>query len=526
MPIHPAREHLAARAAATPDKAAIVLASTGEVQTYADLDAASARLARVFRDRGLRTGDHLAVLVDNDAAFFEVVWAAMRTGLFVTPINWHLNAAEAGFIVRDCGAAALVASARLDSVLAAMPADDLAAVTLRLATDGRLDGFEAIDALVAATTDSTVPDEHEGTWMFYSSGTTGTPKGILPPLGPADLGAPSFLTAMLGGLFGFDSDTVYLSPAPLYHAAPAGWTTGTHRLGGTVVVMDRFDPVELLRAIEAHRVTHVQLVPTHMIRLLDLPESQRRGFDLRSLRRVIHASAPCPVEVKRRFIDWVGPIVWEYYSGSEGAGFCCIDSAEWGEHPGSVGRSISGAIHVLDADGSELPAGAEGEVWFETTRPFEYHNDAESTRSAWNDRGWAWLGDVGRVDDEGYLYLTDRASHMIISGGVNISPREAEDVLTSHPAVADVAVVGVGHPEMGEQVAAYVQLTSGASASEDELIAWCRDRLSHFKCPRAVWFLDELPRLPTGKLLKRHLPVPAPFDPAPRGTSGAQPEAR
>lgn len=225
MPIHPAGEHLAARAAATPDKAAIVLASTGEVRTYADLDAASARLARVFRDRGLRTGDHLAVLVDNDAAFFEVVWAAMRTGLFVTPINWHLNAAEAGFIVRDCGATALVASARLDSVLAAMPADDLAAVTLRLATDGRLDGFEAIDALVAATTDSTVPDEHEGTWMFYSSGTTGTPKGILPPLGPADLGAPSFLTAMLGGLFGFDSDTVYLSPAPLYHAAPAGWTT-------------------------------------------------------------------------------------------------------------------------------------------------------------------------------------------------------------------------------------------------------------------------------------------------------------
>ena len=492
MPIHPAGEHLAARAAATPDKAAIVLASTGEVRTYADLDAASARLARVFRDRGLRTGDHLAVLVDNDAAFFEVVWAAMRTGLFVTPINWHLNAAEAGFIVRDCGATALVASARLDSVLAAMPADDLAAVTLRLATDGRLDGFEAIDALVAATTDSTVPDEHEGTWMFYSSGTTGTPKGILPPLGPADLGAPSFLTAMLGGLFGFDSDTVYLSPAPLYHAAPAGWTTGTHRLGGTVVVMDRFDPVELLRAIEAHRVTHVQLVPTHMIRLLDLPESQRRGFDLRSLRRVIHASAPCPVEVKRRFIDWVGPIVWEYYSGSEGAGFCCIDSAEWGEHPGSVGRSISGAIHVLDADGSELPAGAEG----------------------------------GRVDDAGYLYLTDRASHMIISGGVNISPREAEDVLTSHPAVADVAVVGVAHPEMGEQVAAYVQLTSGASASEDELIAWCRDRLSHFKCPRAVWFLDELPRLPTGKLLKRHLPVPAPPEPAPHRTSGAQPEAR
>jgi acyl-CoA synthetase (AMP-forming)/AMP-acid ligase II len=352
-----------------------------------------------------------------------------------------------------------------------------------------------------------VPDEHDGGWMFYSSGTTGRPKGILPPLPPAVLGAPSFLTQMLTGLFGFSADTVYLSPAPLYHASPAGWTTGTHRLGGTVVVMERFDPVELLAAVERHRVTHVQLVPTHMIRLLELPESVRRGFDLSSLERVVHAAAPCPVDVKRACIDWLGPIVHEYYSGSEGAGFCTIGPEEWLAHPGSVGRSMTGAIHILGDDREELPMGEEGEVWFETSRTFAYHRDPEKTAAAWDPRGWSWLGDIGRVDDEGYLYLTDRASHMIISGGVNIYPREAEDVLVAHPAVADVAVVGTPDPDMGEQVTAFVQLHDGAHATEPELVEWCRARLSHFKCPREVRFVDQLPRLPTGKLLKRLLPL-------------------
>jgi len=310
---------------------------------------------------------------------------------------------------------------------------------------------------------------------------------------------------MLGGLFGFTSDTVYLSPAPLYHASPAGWTTGTQRLGGTAVVMERFDPIGLLQAIEDHRVTHLQLVPTHMIRLLKLSEAERSRFDLSSLKLIVHAAAPCPVEVKRAFLDWVGPIVHEFYSGSEGAGFCFIGPDEWLAHPGSVGRSMTGAIHVLDDDGQELPVGEEGEIWFETSRTFEYHRDPEKTKSVWDPRGWSWLGDVGRVDEDGYLYLTDRASHMIISGGVNIYPREAEDVLVMHPAVADVGVLGTPDPEMGEQVTAFVQLADGASVSADELIEWCRARLTHFKCPREVRFVDELPRLPTGKLLKRLL---------------------
>ena len=280
--------------------------------------------------------------------------------------------------------------------------------------------------------------------------------------------------------------------------------------------MERFDPIELLAAIERHRVTHVQLVPTHMIRLLKLPEAERNRFDLSSLQVVVHAAAPCPVEVKQAFLDWVGPIVHEYYSGSEGSGFCYIGPTDWLAHPGSVGKSMSGAAHILGPDGEELPVGEEGEIWFETTRTFEYHHDPEKTRSVWNDRGWSWLGDIGRIDEDGYLYLTDRASHMIISGGVNIYPREAEDVLVQHPAIADVAVLGVPDPDMGERVVAFVQLADRAATLGDDaitpddagaaqLVGWCRDRLSHFKCPTEVRFRDELPRLPTGKLLKRLL---------------------
>jgi len=514
--------HLAAHAIATPDKAAVVMAATGEVRTFRQVDDASVRLARLLRERGMETGDHLAVLVDNQPAFFDAVWAAMRTGLYVTPINWHLAAAEAGYIIRDCDATALVASARLADVIDAIDPADLANTTTRISVDDPPDeqrlavhGFRQLDEVLAGSQVGPVPDEHEGGWMFYSSGTTGKPKGIVPPLAKPPLGAPSFLTMMLTGMFGFSSDTVYLSPAPLYHASPAGWSTGTQRLGGTVVVMERFDPLELLAAIERYRITHVQLVPTHMIRLLKLPEDDRNQFDLSSLEVVVHAAAPCPVEVKQAFLAWVGPIVHEYYSGSEGAGFCYIGPDDWLAHPGSVGKSMSGAAHILGPDGVELPVGEEGEIWFETTRTFEYHRDPEKTASVWNDRGWSWLGDVGRIDEDGYLYLTDRASHMIISGGVNIYPREAEDILIQHPAVADVGVLGVPDDEMGERVVAFVQLARTGDdtdlAPDDEaaaeLITWCRDRLSHFKCPTEVRFRDELPRLPSGKLLKRLLVV-------------------
>jgi long-chain acyl-CoA synthetase len=501
--MHEAGEHLAAHASATPDRVAVAMHPSGDVRTYRDVDAASRRLAHVLRSRGLGVGSHIAVLLDNQPEFFDVVWAAQRIGCYVTPINWHLTADEAAYIVSDCDATALVATAKLGEVVAGM-ADDLDRVTTRISVDGHLAGFESYESVLADVPDDVeLDDEREGGWMFYSSGTTGKPKGILPPLLDIELGAPSFLTRLLTGLFRFTSDTVYLSPAPIYHAAPAAWTIGTQRLGGTAVVMERFDPLELLTAIERYSVTHVQLVPTHMIRLLKLTDEERSRYDLSSLQLVVHAAAPCPVEVKKATLDWLGPIVHEFYSGSEGAGFCYIGPEDWLAHPGSVGRSMTGAIHILDDERNDLPAGEEGEVWFETNRTFEYHRDPEKTKAVWDPRGWSWLGDVGRVDEEGYLYLTDRSSNMIISGGVNIYPREIEDVLVMHPAIADVAVLGTPDPDMGEQVTAFVQLSDGGRATEADLIDWCRDRLSHFKCPRSVRFVDALPRLPTGKLLKR-----------------------
>ncbi len=501
----PAGEHLSAHAAAAPDRPAVVMNTSGVVRTYGDIEAASARLARVLRERGLGVGDHIAVLMDNQPEFYDVVWAAMRLGVYVTPINWHLVSKEAGYIVRDCDASALFASASLAGIVAGF-GDDMANVNTRICVDGHIDGFENLSALVDGVDASALDNERDGGWMFYSSGTTGQPKGILPPLPDGDLGAPSFLTGMLKGLFGFTTDSVYLSPgAPLYHAAPAGWTYGTQRVGGTAIVMERFDPLEVLAAIERHRVTHVQFVPTHMIRMLRLTKQERSRFDLSSLQMVCHAAAPCPVETKREFIEWIGPIVHEFYSGSEGAGLCYVNSHDWLAHPGTVGRSMSGAIHVIDHDGNDVPVGEEGEVWFETSRTFEYHKDAEKTKAAHDPRGWAWLGDVGKLDADGFLYLTDRASNMIISGGVNIYPREIEDILVNHPLIHDVAVIGTPDEDMGEHVTAFVQLKPGEAATQNELIAFCRERLSHFKCPKEVRFVDELPRLPTGKLLKRLL---------------------
>jgi len=496
---HPTR-HVATRG----DHPAVVMGGSGQVVTYRELEDRSNRVAQLLRARGLQTGDHVAVLLPNRAEWYDVVWGAMRAGLYVTPVNWHLTAAEAGYIVADCGARALFTEASFAATLDAM-GDDLRGVDVRLAMGGDVPGFERHEDAVAAQPAEPIADEREGSWMLYSSGTTGRPKGIKPPLVERALGAHTPFAMLLSGLYGFTADTVYLSPAPLYHAAPAGWTTMTQRIGGTAVVMEHFDPVEFLALVEQYRVTHTQVVPTHLVRLLKLPESQRRAYDLSSLRMLVHAAAPCPPEVKRAVLEWLGPIVHEFYSGSEGSGFCAIGPEEWLAHPGSVGRSLMGEIHILDDDGTELPVGEEGQVWFQSASRFEYHGDPEKTASVWNERGWSTIGDIGRVDAEGYLYLTDRAGNMIISGGVNIYPREIEDVLVLHPTVLDVGVVGLPDDDMGERVVAFVQPVDGASVDEAELLAWCRDRLSHFKCPREVRVVDSLPRLPTGKLLKRQL---------------------
>ncbi len=490
------------------DQAAVIMAASGDTLTYAELDARSQRLAQLFYDRGLRPGDHIAILLENHPRYFEVYWAAQRSGLYATPINWHLKAEETGYIIEDCGAVALVTSGSLAAVAGTLD-PYLTAVTTRLMIEGTADGFESYETVVAAYPAAPLAHEEEGQIMFYSSGTTGRPKGILRALEgvPFGEGGTAFV-GLVQGLFGFASDTVYLCPAPLYHAAPLGWSTAALRLGSTVVVMERFDPEQTLAAIERYRITHAQFVPTHFVRMLKLPESVRSKYDLSSLQMVVHAAAPCPAEVKQQMMDWWGPVIHEYYAGSEGNGFCYVGPQDWLAHPGTVGRSLLGPLHILDEDGVPLPIGEAGQIWFAGATPFEYHNDPAKTAGAHNAQGYSSLGDVGYVDAEGFLYLTDRVSHMIISGGVNIYPQEVENLLTMHPAIVDVAVIGVPNDDLGEEVKAVVVPVAPDTAGPAlaaELIAYCRDRLSHYKCPVTVDFVDELPRLPTGKLLKREL---------------------
>jgi acyl-CoA synthetase (AMP-forming)/AMP-acid ligase II len=503
-------------ASATPEHPAAIDFATGRVLTYRDLEDRSRRLAGLWRQRGLRPGDHVAVLLDNQSRYFEVAWAAQRSGLYLTPVNWHLGAEEAGYVVGDCGARSVVATARLGPLLAELTSA-LTDAPVRLLLDGDgtggVDGWEDYDAALAPATPIDPGDELEGSWMFYSSGTTGRPKGIMPPWGEMPFGSGGPLDALVSGLYGFRPGITYLCPAPLYHAAPLAWSISAQRIGGTVIVLDRFDAEAALQAIERQRVTHAQFVPTHFVRMLKLDPSVRERYDLSSLEMVVHAAAPCPPAVKEQMLDWLGPIVHEYYSASEGAGFCAIGPDEWRAHRGSVGKSLLGAIHVVGADGGELPVGEAGQVWFEGGANFAYHGDPAKTAEAVDaERGWATIGDIGYVDTDGYLYLTDRVAHTVISGGVNIYPREIEDVLVVHPAVTDAAVIGVPDDEMGERLLAVVEAAPDAAVAGDDgadlaeaLRIYCRERLAGFKVPREVVFVDELPRLPTGKIRKSEL---------------------
>jgi acyl-CoA synthetase (AMP-forming)/AMP-acid ligase II len=502
--------HIGAHSRRAPDKAAVVEAATGRVRTYAELEDRSARVAHVLAAAGIAEGGRVAALLGNELEYFDVAWATQRSGLYLTPVNWHLTANEAGYIIGDCEAQALVTSPSLID-LAGPGLDQLRPPALRLATGDTGStpaGFDALEAALAASSAEPLRPEMEGSLMFYSSGTTGRPKGIRRPWRPVPYGTMQAIEQLMAFGYGFDPDTTYLCPAPLYHAAPIGWSMGTQRLGGTVVVMERFDPLETLRLIERYQVTHLQMVPTMFVRLLKLDAAERGRYDLSSLRYVIHAAAPCPVEVKAQMLDWWGPIIYEYYSSSEGAGFTAIGPDEWRARPGSVGRAVLGVAHIVDEDGHELPAGEIGTIYFEGAAPFEYHHDPVKTAEAFNAQGWTTVGDLGWLDPDGYLYLSDRRTNLILSGGVNIYPQEIENELVLHPAVADVAVIGVADPEMGQQVKAVVQPADPAAAGpelEAELIDFCRQRLAAFKCPRSVDFVDELPRLPTGKLAKRLL---------------------
>ncbi len=490
-----------------PDRPAVIMGQ-GEVVTYRQLDERSNQFAHFLLAAGFGPGDVIAVFMENNARYHEVCWGARRIGLYFVTISSHLTADEVCYILNDSAAQVLVSSAALASVAGKLTPEVAPHVRHRLMIGEVSPGWQSYDEVVGTNPTSRVAHEEEGDLLQYSSGTTGRPKGIKRPLSHAAIsadadGAVPFLRAI-----GFGEGDVYLSPAPLYHTAPIFWSSAVHRLGGTVVVMEKFDAARALELIAEYRVTHSLFVPTMFVRMLKLPAEVRASADVSSLRTVIHAAAPCPVEIKRQMIDWWGPLISEFYSSSEGAGATFITAPDWLEHPGSVGRAMLGTPHIVDENGQEVPPLTTGQIWFDGGVQFEYHNDPDKTAEAINGRGWASVGDVGYLDEDGYLYLTDRRAFMIISGGVNIYPQEAENVLITHPKVFDVAVLGIPDPDFGEQVKAVVQPVNWQDAGpqlERELLDFCRAQLAGYKCPRSVDFDPELPRSDTGKLFKNRL---------------------
>ena len=494
-------------AKAVPDKPAVVSAAGGESISYAELNERSIRLANLLGEFGLVPGDAFAVLAENHVRYFEFYWAALRAGYYATFVNSHFAAEEIAYQITDSNSKVFI-STRLMAEAAEAVLGRIEPAVRRLMADGTVAGFSSYEQAIAGASARQALRQPRGEAMLYSSGTTGRPKGIKRPLRDVEVDDPSAAVALLSLTPGADSSVVYLSPAPLYHAAPLYWSAGVHNLGGTVVVMRKFDPEEFLAAIERFGVTHTQVVPTMLVRILKLPPERRLAYDLSSLRALIHAAAPCPPELKERFIEWLGPIVYEYYSGTEGSGITFITSDEWLRHRGSVGQPVAGVPRICDELGAEVPVGTPGTVYFEQPQaPFEYHGDQRKTRDSRHPRhdNWTTIGDIGYLDEEGYLYLTDRRSFMIISGGVNIYPAEIESCLVMHEKVADVAVFGLPDPEMGEFVQAVVKLAPGVPPGAEtaaELKEFTRSHLAGYKVPRHIDFRDELPRLETGKLAK------------------------
>ena len=505
----------------TPNKPAIIMEPSGETVTYRELDERANQLSHYLRNAGLEAGDHVAFSIENRADFMVVTWGCHYAGLYYTALSTRLNAEEASYIVNDCGAKAFITTPNMGE-LAAELVSNTPAIVARLSIGGSLTDHDSFDDAVADLPTTPLPNRKETNDMLYSSGTTGRPKGVKVPSDGSPLGQGDAATKLAVLLFGFDDDTVYLSPGPLYHAAPLRFCRAAHRVGATVVVMERWDAEGALAAIEEHTVTCGQFVPTMFLRMLRLPEDVRDSYDVSSLKSAIHAAAPCPADAKEQMISWWGPIIDEYYAGTEGNGLAYCNSEQWLAHRGTVGRAISGQLHILDDDGNELPVGEEGGVYFSGGGDFEYHGDADKTVAAYTDDK-STLGDIGRLDEDGFLYLTDRKAFTIISGGVNIYPQEAENALSSHPNVIDVAVFGVPNEDLGEEVKAVVQPDS-MPTSDDEardlelaLIAHCQEKLARVKCPRSVDFRAELPRAATGKLYKRELK--AEYWPAQKETS-------
>ena len=497
-------------AVAHPDQPAIIMAASGETVTFGEFEARANRVAHLLRDAGLRRGDHIAVFMENSPQLLEIEGGAERTGLYYTLVNTYLGTDEVAYVVANSQAKMLFSSAAKRQVAGAAAVRCPGLDRMLMTGPGALPfGWESYDAVIAGYPAAPVPGESLGTAMLYSSGTTGQPKGVLrdlPSVGPDE---PLPVMEFVKGIFGFREGMTYLSPAPLYHSAPQASVSAALRLGCTTIVMEHFDPEQWLALVERHRVTHCQMVPVMFNRLLRLPQEMRARYDTSSLECIVHAAAPCPVHVKRAMIDWLGPIVTEYYGATEANGFTFCTAAEWLAHPGTVGRPVLGELFILDSAGRECPTGMDGTIWFRGATAFEYFQDPAKTAESRSGDGTASsVGDIGHVDADGYLYLTDRKTYMIISGGVNIYPQETENILSGHPAVQDAAVIGVPNDDLGEEVKAVVQPVDPGAAGPDleqELIAYCRARLAHFKCPRTVDFVPELPRSETGKLYKRIL---------------------
>ena len=491
----------------TPDKPAYIMAGSGETVTYRQLDDQSNRIAQLFRSLGLKAGDHVALFLENHPRYFEICWGAQRSGLIYTAISSRLTAEEVDYIVGDCGAKLFITSKYLAEKAAEL-APLLKGVANRFMIDGTIAGYDSWETAVAGFPATPIADQTAGHDMLYSSGTTGRPKGVMPVVEPQPIDFDNPLLAISRKLYGIDQNTIYLSPAPLYHAAPLRFNMSVMRLGGTSVIMEHFDAEEFLKLAQKHRATHTQVVPTMFVRFLKLPAEVREKYDVSSLKCAIHAAAPCPIPTKEAMIGWWGPIIWEYYAGTEGNGLTICNSQEWMAHKGTVGRAVVGTVKICDDDGNELPAGQSGTVYFAGGRPFAYHNDQKKTAESRHPKGWSTLGDVGYLDADGFLHLTDRKAFMIISGGVNIYPQECENLLINHPKVMDCAVFGVPNADFGEEVKAVVQprdMADAGPALAEELIAYCKQHLSALKCPRTVDFEAELPRHPTGKLYKRLL---------------------
>jgi long-chain acyl-CoA synthetase len=493
-----------------PLQPAFIMASTGEAVSYIELEARNNRLAHLFRQRGLRRLDHYAIFMENNSRYLECCGAGERAGLYFTCVNSYLTASELAYIVNNSEARILITSmAKLAVAREALK--ECPKVELCIVVDGPTES-DRIIGLEEATRElpkTPIADESIGTAMLYSSGTTGRPKGILRPLQEQPPSQQMPLFDFLQKLWQYREGMIYLSPAPLYHSAPQAAVNLTIRTGGTAIIMENFDPERYLALVEQWGVTHSQLVPTMFSRMLKLPEQVRRRYDLSSLETAIHAAAPCPALVKDEMIEWWGPIIHEYYGATEGLGFTACNSAEWLAHRGTVGRVLLGDLHILDENMQACAKGVPGTVWFKTASAFEYFNDPNKTQEARSpDGSMSTVGDVGYVDDDGFLYLTDRATFMIISGGVNIYPQECENLLITHPKIADAAVFGVPNADLGEEVKAVVQPMPGIAPGPDlaeELIAFCNQALSRQKVPRSIDFEAELPRLPTGKLYKRLL---------------------